>query len=232
MNGDDENKPALRVVSTNHDLPARDERENQRRVLYAREAAQRALAEVAACLLRIMAGSTSASYELMRHFRHLVERQDDLLQVSGEWMTLEDERKALALPVADLENDASDAQYRHWERKEALETIVQGALRLAAHQVLGEEPHFGGKHSTRLIEQGISALNEARKPLPQPAISPSMRTVARQANLTPAADMSMKPRSRKPSPFDQNDLKELRKAIKAGDNKRIAELTAKIGQPR
>ena len=32
--------------------------------------------------------------------------------------------------------------------------------------------------------------------------------------------------------FDEDDLKELRKAIKAKDNKRIAELTAKIGRPK
>jgi hypothetical protein len=42
--------------------------------------------------------------------------------------------------------------------------IVQGALRLAAHQALGERPHFGGKYSTRLIESGINAVKTAFSP--------------------------------------------------------------------
>jgi hypothetical protein len=57
-------------------------------------------------------------------------------------------------------------------------------------------------------------------------------SVRKQAGPKPAVFERPKPSSSKPRPFDQNDLKELRKAIKAGDKKRIVELTAKIGQPR
>ena len=35
-----------------------------------------------------------------------------------------------------------------------MDVIVQGALRLAAHKVLGESPHFGGKYSEEVIQAG------------------------------------------------------------------------------
>jgi hypothetical protein len=253
----EEKKPRLTVVSENSHLPARDEREGQRRVRYAREAAQRALTDIAACMLRTMAGSDAASYELMRRFRHLVQKQDELHELTGELMTLADEREALALASTDLKIGDTDFEYRRWQRQHALEMIVQGALRLAAHRVLDEEPHFGGKHSIELIERGIAAMNDANKPLPRLAPLAKSRPVANKRSVeswvTPATKKdqdvvpgpatqqadptlpdngSVKPRSSKSSPFDQNDLKELRKAIKAKDNKRITELTAKIGPPR
>lgn len=253
----DEKKPRLTVVSENSHLPARDEREGHRRVQYAREAAQRALTDLAACMLRTMAGSDAASYELMPHFRILIQKQDELHELTGELMTLADEREALALAGSKVDMGDTDFEFRRWQRQNALETIVQGALRLAAHQVLDEDPHFGGKHSTRLIEQGIAAMNEANRPLPRPAplakskpfankraleswVTPAAKkdqdavpgSATQQADPTPANYVSAKPRSSKSSPFDQNDLKELRKAIKAKGNKRIAELTSKIGPPR
>jgi len=41
---------------------------------------------------------------------------------------------------------------------------MQGALRLAAHKILGERPHFGGKYSEEVIEQGIKLLEELNRP--------------------------------------------------------------------
>jgi hypothetical protein len=39
-----------------------------------------------------------------------------------------------------------------------VEQIIQGALRLAAHGVLRERPHFGGKYSTELIKRGVDGI--------------------------------------------------------------------------
>jgi len=44
---------------------------------------------------------------------------------------------------------------------------MQGALRLAAHKILGERPHFGGKYSEEVIEQGIKLLEELNRPPPK-----------------------------------------------------------------
>ena len=74
---------------------------------------------------------------------------------------------AVSLPQSELAPNASDDRYREWQHSCGMERIVQGALRLAAHQVLGERPHFGGKYSKRLIEDGIAAIERAFKPSPR-----------------------------------------------------------------
>src|SRR5439155_172455 len=137
---DGESKPPLlKVVSENPDAPDKAGRE----IMWAKERAQRALAELAATILRTMAGSESASYDVMRRIGQLIDAQKELYDLSGEWLTFEDEQKALNLPQSELDSDASDHRYREWQRDRGMERIVQGALRLAAHQVLGERPHFG-----------------------------------------------------------------------------------------
>jgi hypothetical protein len=96
--------PLLKVVSENPSAPGKAGRD----IVWAKERAQRALAELAATLLRTMAGSESASHDVMRRIGQLI----DALRLSGEWLTFEDERKALSLPQSELESDASDQRYR------------------------------------------------------------------------------------------------------------------------
>jgi hypothetical protein len=45
------------------------------------------------------------------------------------------------------------------------------SLRVATHHLLGERPHFGGKYSERLIEEGIAAVKKAFDP-PRPPPKP------------------------------------------------------------
>jgi hypothetical protein len=93
-----------------------------------------------------------------------IEAEKRLCELTGGWLSLEDEANALNLPRTELNSDASENAYREYRRAIGMELIVQGALRLAAHQVLGERPHFGGKYSTRLIESGINAVKTAFSP--------------------------------------------------------------------
>lgn len=77
-----------------------------------------------------------------------------------------------------------------WLRERGMERIVQGALRLAAHQLLGERPHFGGKYSERVIEQGIDSIERAFKPAAPPKPLKAPREGAkRQKNRSPLANL-------------------------------------------
>jgi hypothetical protein len=154
----DKTPPTFRVVSENPN--ARADREIER----ARKRAKGRLAELAATILRMLAGSDSASFDLMRKLRELIDAQHELHKLSGGWLSIEDEQDALSLPQSDFASTATDHEIREWQRSCGMERIVQGALRLAAHQVLGEKPHFGGKYSKRLIEEGIASIERASKP--------------------------------------------------------------------
>jgi hypothetical protein len=94
--------------------------------------------------------------------------EDKFHELSGQWLNPWEVQNALALPIVELQSGFTDMQYREWKRERGMEAIVQGSLRLAAHQLLDERPHFGGKHSERLIEDGITAVTTAFDPPPQP----------------------------------------------------------------
>jgi hypothetical protein len=221
---DDSKPPILKVVSENPN--ARTDREIER----ARMRAKGRLADLAATMLRMLAGSESASFDLMRRMRDLIDAQHELHKLSGEWLSVEDEQAALSLPQSDLDSAATDHDYRGWQRHKGMERIVQGALRLAAHKILGEDPHFGGKHSVEVIQQGIKTLEELKRPIP-----PARPKASAWADVDPGPPAETLKRGsgerRRSDGFSQSDLRELRKAIKAKDTKRIAELTAKLGKP-
>jgi hypothetical protein len=109
-----------------------------------------------------MSGSKSAP-SMMQGVVDLIDAQKKLHALTGAWLSLEEEVNALRLPQSELDPDASDNHYREWRHSRGMELIVQGALRLAAHQVLGERPHFGGRYSERLIENGIDTVESAFK---------------------------------------------------------------------
>ena len=146
--------PALKLVSKNadHDI----------NTLRAKQQVMRHLADLAAAILRTIAGSGSAA-PIMPNVLRLIEAQKKLAALSGSLLAPDDERQALSLPKEELRPDASDTQYREFEYAAGIETIVIGALRLAAHQVLKEREHFGGKYSTLAIEEGIARVVRATR---------------------------------------------------------------------
>lgn len=238
-NDDDENEgekpPKLRVVSDNPRARA------DRQIEWAKDEAQRAFSQFAAALLRAMAGNDTETAFLIRQLSVLVEAINKFEKQSDRGMSAVELQEALRLPQAEMDYSADDDwRQRRWLREHGMDVIVKGALRLAAHKVLGEDPAFGGMHSTRVIEQGIETLEELKRPLPPkprprqtidlgPPETPKRRLGER---LAAAIDASRRRGANRNVGFSHADLKELRKAIKAKDNKRIAELTAKIGHSK
>lgn len=226
MANDDDDKPShLRVVSENPS--ARVDRE----IVWAREEAQRSLAEFAATLLRTMAGSDSESIYLIRKLSDFVDALNKFRQDSGHGLTVAEIQKTLRIPRTEFDTSDDDWRHRQWLREHGMEIIVKGALRLAAHKILGEEPHFGGKYSERVIEQGIETLEELHRPAPPRPQSKAKQVADDWIDSGPSPSGSPQQRkhgSTKRTGFTNEDLKELRKAI---DSKRIAELTSKIGNP-
>lgn len=165
---DKEQKPSvspLRLVSENPNAAAE---KKARAILEAKAEAERALTAAAVTLLRLIAGGDPTSYNVRAEIAHAILAEDRLRNLSGQELSPWEVQSALALPVAELLAGASDYQRREWRRERGMEDIVQGSLRLAAHQLLGERPHFGGKYSKRLIERGITAVETAFDPPPPP----------------------------------------------------------------
>jgi hypothetical protein len=157
---DDKDKPPpLRVVSENPNA------HEERQIARAKDEAQRTLSVFAATLLRTMAGSQSEAVYLLRSLADFIDAQNELRALSGHLLTPGEQREALRLSKASWDSSVSE---RRWLREHGLELIVQGALRLAAHQILGEQPHFGGKYSEQLIDEGIALIEQMRK-TPPPA---------------------------------------------------------------
>jgi hypothetical protein len=224
--GDDEEEnarpPVLKVVSDNPNAYA------DRELAYAKSEAERSLAEFAASLLRVAAGSNSESVWFMRKLSAFIDAQRSLYRASGETLRPADLERALRMPDVDYSQTGYWSERRHI-REHGMELIVQGALRLAAHQLLNEQPAFGGMHSERVIMDGIKTLEELKRPAPPP---PNRKEPASWENLDIDPAKSQSATKRKSSKeFDYQDLKELRKAIKANDKKKIAELTSKIRPP-
>lgn len=242
----DEVPPKLRVVSDNPGARA------DRQIEWAKGEAQRALSQFAAALLRAMAGNDTEAAFLIRRLSILVEAINRFDKQSDRGMSAAELQEALLLPEAEMDYSAEDDwRQRRWLREHGMDVIVKGALRLAAHKVLGEDPAFGGMHSTRVIEQGIETLEELKRPSPPPKPRPRPTKKGSAASwddvdlgppetpkrrlgerLAEAIEASHRRGADRGPGFSHADLKELRKAIKAKDDKRIAELTAKIARPR
>lgn len=164
---DKDKKPPvpLRVVSENPHAAAE---KKAREIRQAKAEAERTLVVAAAALLRLIAGGEPTSYNIRAEMIRAFLAEDKLRDLSGQGFSPWDTQSTLTLPVAELHAEASDNQRREWRRERGMQDIVQGSLRLAAHQLLGERPHFGGKHSERVIENGITAVRRAFDPAPNP----------------------------------------------------------------
>jgi hypothetical protein len=223
---DDGKPPQLRVVS---DSPkARSNRET----VFAKEEVERTLSEFAAALLRTMAGNDTEATYLMHRLSDFIAALNQFHVKAGRGLMVAELQNVLRLPKADYESSDDEWRHRRWLREHGMETIVKGALRLAAHKVLREEPAFGGKHSENVIGQGIKTLEELKRPA-QPRTPEHRQTKKGLVRSWDDVGHSIpgRPARRAAASFNQDDLKELRKAIKVKDDKRIAELTAKIGKP-
>jgi hypothetical protein len=224
---DDEKPPLLKVVSENPNVHV------DRRIAQTKKETQGALSEFAAALLRVMAGSSSESAYFMRRLSVFIDAQKDLYAVSGQWLTPLELEEALRLPRADADPSSGNWSERRWLREDGLELIVQGALRLAAHHLLDEQPAFGGMHSERVIMDAIKTMEQLKQPPPAPPKGQSAAHDWNDVDLGPPTEIKSASRRAfgRRQEFSQENLKELRKAIKTKDEKRIAELTAKIGRP-
>lgn len=129
----------------------------------AKENAQRRFSLFAADMLRTIAGRQHAVYGLRHRLANFIDAQKTLNDLRGSELTPDEEREALELPP--LDRASIDPRGIMFETGTWM--ILQGALRLAAHQILGERPHFGGKYSKELITQGI----KFREPVQSPAQS-------------------------------------------------------------
>jgi hypothetical protein len=225
---DDDDKPAhLRVVSDNPSA------RKDRQIEWAKEV-ERLLAQFAAAMLRTMAGSETEAIYLIRRLSDFLDALSKFREEAGRGLTVAELQAALRVPEVQFETSDDDWRHRHWLREHGMEVIVKGALRLAAHKILGEEPHFGGKYSEDVIEDGIKTLEELKRPAPRPKPQPNKKLADSWDDIDLGASEIKPPRKRvfgRGQGFSQEDLKELRKAIKTKDKKRIAELTAKIGKP-
>ncbi|WOH66172.1 hypothetical protein [Bradyrhizobium sp. BWA-3-5] len=241
--GEDDNEedrsPKLRLVSGNPNARA------DRQIELAKCEVQNALSQFAGALLRTIAGNDTEAVYLIRRLALVVEAINKFEKQADRGMSAAELQEALCLPQAEMDHSADDDwRYRRWRREDGFDDIVKGALRLAAHKLLGEEPAFGGMHSERVIERGIEALEELKRPppssKPRPTQTKKLAGSWDDLVLSPTRKPKRKFGERLGGPpkrsvsrstgFDEADLKELRKAIKAKDNKRIAELTAKIGR--
>src|ERR1700723_2724571 len=95
-----------------------------------------------------------------------------------------------------------------------------------------EKPRL--KNSERVIERGIETLEELNRPAPPKRPQSKAKQLA-DDSIDPGPSpsglpMNLKHRTKRTA-FSNEDLKELRKAIKARDSKRIAGLSSKIGNP-
>lgn len=232
---DEEKPPSLKVVSDNPNAHA------DREIRSAKEAARQSFSRFAAALLRTMAGSDSEALNLVRYLSQFIESQRKLDAITGTGLTIAELEEAIQLPHADMDDLSDDWGERRWMRARGYELIVQGALRLAAHKLLDEPPHFGGKYSERVIERGIGLLDELKSPNTKPTVPARHKrpsTDISEIDLSPYSPAGSVPQAfsnslsgkRARRSFGPDELRELKRAIKAKDQDRIAELTAKIGK--
>lgn len=190
---DDDEKPPLRIVSDNPNARA------EKAARDAKADVERALVRAATSILRVLAGGDPASNDVRGNMMKVFLAEERLQKITGHGLSFLDVQDVLKLPRAELDAGASDSTYRWWKRERGMEDIVQGSLRLAAHHLLGERPHFGGKYSERLIEDGIDAVNKAFYAPPPPPKLTRKQLAADKKAARMSFDEVMKERAAAPA---------------------------------
>lgn len=157
---DEDEKSILRIVAENPNA-VRD-----RKILHAKQEAKRALAQVAAEMLRVITDGGN-TFDLRRKMINALEAEDHFNDLSDLWLSDDEKKGVLAKSIRFDWNSTADHDEWELNREIGFARILQGSLRLAAHKILEERPHFGGKYSERLIEDGAKMV----VPPPAPKIS-------------------------------------------------------------
>jgi hypothetical protein len=216
-----------------------------------------AIRDCAANMLRIIRGA-GKPYNLLGQMQEVLRAALEFQEAHGYWpqniitndLKIEDkiERERLRLKEGSINQATYD---RWWENGEfdlsrAEMRMYQGALQAIASQLIGQK--LQQTSGEREFYEGVSDLAKAREELRNSARKEIARAKGHSAqprkkiDLGPAAKDEKKhpdpveqpgsqvAETRRSRKFDNKDLKELKKAIKANDTKKIAELKAKLGQ--
>jgi hypothetical protein len=235
--------------------PTKEERDQQQEREWARSEFSWAIRDCAANVLRIIRGA-GKPYELMRQMQKSLSAAVAFQEVHGYWpqdviandLRLEDETENYRARVREgtLEQSTFDrwSEDGTFERMDAKHTVYRAALQIVASQLIGQNVQETA--GDREFHDGLRAYERTREER-----RARRQSEARAAQAAPTKKLKKPPeaggwadafasrqttkspsevkQSRRPKPFDKEDLRELRKAIKAKDSKKIAELTAKIG---
>ncbi|MGJ5075519.1 hypothetical protein [Bradyrhizobium oligotrophicum] len=241
--------------------PDKEERQREEERNRTRSRFSWAIRDCAANMLRIIRGA-GKPYELLAQMQEAINAAVEFRDVHGhlpsdviaDVLKIEDRmaQDRLRLEDGSLDRAAYDRSWEngYFDRLNAEEQIYRGALRAIAAQLLGQNlQQIAGE---REFDDGVSALERAkekqrkvfqeemraaRAPASRSAkpidLGPGPASEKKQQRTVDERIPTQEPKfGRRQRGFDQNDLRDLRKAIKDKDQKRIDELTAKIGQPK
>ncbi|KRQ92375.1 hypothetical protein [Bradyrhizobium valentinum] len=239
--------------------PDKEGRDRQREQEWASSDFSSALRECAANVLRVVRGA-GKPYELLVQMQEVVDKAIKYREAHGYYPSSDLILTKLALHDEYKQQRKRDdrgeinEESRHFLREEgeftrlhALHVIHCGALQIAASGLIGQdtqqragesELHRGLtmwqqwlEEQRRKRQDAASVTRAGQKRLRRQGEAPAQasRPVAKAASPEPTPARQSQ-RTRRQRGFGEADLKELRKAIKAKDAKKIAELTAKIGR--
>jgi hypothetical protein len=232
------------------------ELEQQQRREWARSEFSWSIRDCAANVLRIVRGA-GKPYELLTQMQKALNAAVRFQEAHGHWpqdviandLRLEDESEKHRERVREgaLEQSTFDrwSEDGTFERMDAKHTMYRGALQIVASQMIAQnvqetagdrEFHDGlrtyerardERRARRQVEARAAEVATTKKPKRE---APIAGWADASPQTTPEKSLASEVKqSRRPKAFDKDDLRELRKAIKAKDSKKIAELTAKIG---
>lgn len=209
MDDEDKDKSILRVVAENPHA-VRD-----RKILHAKREAKRTLALAAAEMLRAIADGGS-TFDLRRKMIDALEAEDQFKYLSDQWLSEDEKKELLAQPLRFDWSAKKD--YGEWElnREIGFARILQGSLRLAAHRILDERPHFGGKHSERLIEDGAKMI--ATPPAPKISRKEQREIEVARRKLQKAYALPAEEKSLRRKPWSSRDSRSYRDIKKDDPN--------------
>jgi len=146
----EDKKPPIKLVADNGPVPSKEQRKSEQDIERARWNAKAAWSVAIANVLRAVAGSQECVLDMANLLIKAIEAENALIELTDRPLPVHELREAITPPSVDRKEHYPDTYLDAY----GVEQIIQGALRLAAHGVLRERPHFGGKYSTELIKRG------------------------------------------------------------------------------